>query len=543
MASAWRLLGRLASFCFIGLALPVLPAVAATYDVFPPNVGKAYWPSATQWQVIPGLVTSANSSTAKARLDFVGNSTYPTAYYTADANYVYFRVRINTNDAPPANWTDALWVLIDKNNDNVPDNAFAWDSKGSVNWTTEHNLELQKPAEASVVTAASTWDKVHMDDRDGDQSNKQAPDFNKISGHTTDGYLRLVGNQDGPNGANTATFVYLAVKWSYLTGDFSGPISSLAPGQTWRVQFGSADNGTDHAYITTDVAGSATVTTTLNTAGAWSGSITPNTSFSVSSSSQTNGYKDSVYFTATLPVEATGSVTFKTNNVVLSTSNLVSGIAYSLTFTNLPRGTNLITVEYAGDGNCLGSTNTLNQTVTNHPPVIGTTNYLRTAGLKLRIFVSELTNLLVDVDGDPVSLVRFNLATTNAVTLATNSTQILYPTNAPNVNDQISYLIRDDQGGTNTGPINVVINPFVTGQSNSLAITNGVAHLTFYGFPGYRYVTQRATNMNQLIWVDIATNSVAQQATNSFTNNVLIISVTDSNQTWPSAYYRLKWQP
>jgi hypothetical protein len=381
-----------------------------------------------------------------------------------------------------------------------------------------------------------------MDDRDGAGTAKVAPDFNMISGHTKDGYLRLVGNQDGPNGLNTATFVDIAVQWAYLIGTYNSTnISSLAPGQTWRVQFGSADNGTDHSYVTTDVAGSATTTMTLNTAGAWSDAIAPTTSFTLTSSSQTNGYRDSVYFTATLPSDATGSVIFKTNNVTLNTSNLVNGIARSLSITNLPRGTNLITAEYAGDGNSLGSTNTLYQIVTNHPPTAVTTNYLRTAGTKLRVFVNELTDRWTDVDGDPVTFIRFNLTTTNNVTVATNSTQLLYPTNCPNVNDQISFILRDNQGGTNTGLINVVINPFVTGQTNNLTATNGINHLTYYGFPGYTYIIQRSTNF--INWSDIATNLVPTQTTNSFTNNVLIISVTDSNPPLPSAYYRLKWQP
>ena len=63
-----------------------------------------------------------------------------------------------------------------------------------------------------------------------------------------------------------------------------------------------------------------------------------------------------------MPSDATGNVTFKTNNVALSTSNLVSGIAHSLTLTNLPRGTNLITATY---NDYLGGANTLNQVVIN----------------------------------------------------------------------------------------------------------------------------------------------------------------------------------
>ena len=266
------------------------------------------------------------------------------------------------------------------------------------------------------------------------------------------------------------------------------------------------------------------------------------TAVSVSSTSQTNGYRDGVTFTAFLPASATGEVTFKTNNVTLSASNLVSGMAGSLTITNLPRGTNLITAEYAGDSNFLGSTNTLNQVVTNHPPVVTTTSYTRTAGLKLRIFFADLTNHWIDADGDPVTLDGFNLVTYNNVNLVTNSSQALYPASSQNVNDQITYTIRDGQGGTSTGIINVVVNPFVTGQQTPTAfsISNNVITAIFYGMPDYVYQVQRSTNLNiGSGWVDIATNTVG-------TNG--LIQVTDpfpdlDGQLPASAYYRLKWHP
>jgi len=57
--------------------------------------------------------------------------------------------------------------------------------------------------------------------------------------------------------------------------------------------------------------------------------------------------------------------------------------------------------------------------------------------------------------------------------------------------------------------------------------------LTAYGIPGYTYVTQRATNLSQVTWLNLATNTLA--------TNAVIISVTDSNPPSPSAYYRLLW--
>ena len=165
-----------------------------------------------------------------ARVDFVGNATYPTAYYASDASYVYFRVRINTNDAPytpltPNTGLSALWahnimMLIDTNSDNIPDYAFSWDTAGNGSGV-DHQLELNVASASPLNTSTTLWSAVKMDDRDGTSASKTYPDFNTIAGHTNDGYVRLVGNQDGPGGANTTTFVEFAVKWSYLTGTYS----------------------------------------------------------------------------------------------------------------------------------------------------------------------------------------------------------------------------------------------------------------------------------------------------------------------------------
>ena len=298
--------------------------------------------------------------------------------------------------------------------------------------------------------------------------------------------------------------------------------------------------GTTNAAVTFTPADPADFNNAATTA-----SVTVNkvvTALGLISSSPTNGYRANVFFTATLPSAATGAVAFKTNGVLLNNSNLVSGIAYSFTITNLPRGTNLITAEYAGDSIYLGSTNTINQVVTNHPPVAVTTNYLRTAGLKLRLFFADLTSLWTDADGDPVTLVELNLVTTNTVNLATNSTQILYPASAGNVNDQFTYTIRDGQGGTNTGIIIVVVNPFVTGQQtpSALTVNNNAITATFRGIPAYVYEVQRSTNLTVgLGWVDIATNTVG-------TNGLLQVTdeFSDLGGHIPSsAYYRLKWHP
>jgi len=282
------------------------------------------------------------------------------------------------------------------------------------------------------------------------------------------------------------------------------------------------------------------------------------TAVAVGSLAPTNGYHDAVYFTATVTnVNAGNTVTFLTNGTALSTSNLVSGVAISLTITSLPRGTNIITAQYAGDGNYLGSTNTLNQYVTNHPPVAAVMTVVGTKGVDLAIALSDVATNWTDADGDPISLTRVTLTTTNGLVLSasnwvyqtngslvsivtTNSwSNIFYP-GGPSVADQISYSINDGQGGTNIGYINIVVDTNPVVGTNSIAsynFTNGVPFtLTAYGVIGQTYIAQRSTNLTS--WVNIATNVVN-------TNGVINVSDSfiDLGSNAPSPlFYRLMWQ-
>jgi fibronectin-binding autotransporter adhesin len=267
--------------------------------------------------------------------------------------------------------------------------------------------------------------------------------------------------------------------------------------------------------------------------------INPASTFvGASSSKNPSGYKDSVSYIATLPNDATGSVVFSSTNGPISTNTLSGGSATSLSITNLPRGTNVITVTYLGDGNYLGSTTNLSQIVTNHPPVLLPLNLTRTAGLGLHFTWSQLTNQWSDADGDVVTLTTFNLSTTNSVSLSTNATLIGYPSTAPNVADQINYTASDSYGDTVAGVINIAVNAYVTGTNSIVNITTGnPTTLKAYGVIGFSYITERSTNLTD--WASIATNTVS-------TNGVIYVSdsFSDLGGTPPSsAYYRIKWQP
>jgi hypothetical protein len=190
--------------------------------------------------------------------------------------------------------------------------------------------------------------------------------------------------------------------------------------------------------------------------------------------------------------------------------------------------------------NLLGINVPVNQT--NPPAQAGVYTVYRTAGLVLHIFWNNVITNWTDVSGPPV-FTGMNLVTTNGVTVLTNSVQILYPASAPNVNDQITYTITDATGEPSTGRINVVVNPFVSGQQNSapLIVSGGRVALTFYGIPGLKYDVQRSTNLTA--WATIESNySVDSTGPNAGLINIIDL-FSDLGYTPPSVYYRLVWNP
>jgi hypothetical protein len=241
------------------------------------------------------------------------------------------------------------------------------------------------------------------------------------------------------------------------------------------------------------------------------------------------GYKAAVAFTATLPADATGNVVFSATNGPISTNTLSSGTVTCLSITNLPRGTNVITVAYLGDVNYFGSTNNLNQVVTNHPPVATDATYYRAKNISLKIALTNLLTHVTDVDGDAIALSSVGIGLTNA-TITTDSFYIYYlpGTGAgSNDNDVVSYTVSDGFGGSATA--NLLINVYsAAGPAQMSLPTNGVVNITFFGIPNYTYVVQTTTNLS-VPWWTLSTNTAG-------TNGIW--QFTDPNATNAQQYYR-----
>jgi hypothetical protein len=271
-----------------------------------------------------------------------------------------------------------------------------------------------------------------------------------------------------------------------------------------------------------------TTTTTANILAAVSG-------LAFNASVNPAGYLGNVTFTASLPSDATGTVTLFTNGVSFASGAPGSG-AFAASLASLPRATNLVTAIYSGDANYSAATNSLSEIITNHPPQTGYFSFSVTNGISLKVPLSSLLTATVDPDGDTVSLVNVSTTSTNGMPIATNSTLLLFR-NTNYVNDSFSYVVTDHYGGYATGQVYVasVIAPF-TGQNTSLFTGGSSNLLTFHGIPDYNYVVQRSVNL--LTWKSISTNTAGYNGAINYVDTFADLSGPPS-----SAFYRLLWEP
>ena len=254
--------------------------------------------------------------------------------------------------------------------------------------------------------------------------------------------------------------------------------------------------------------------------------------FTLLSSESPSGFNDALTFVATnFPTDATSNIVFTANSLPFSTNLLANGGATSIVITNLPRGTNVIAANYVGDNNYTIAITSLNQVVTNHPPVAGAASYTRNAAIhQLKIAISDLLTNATDVDGDTNTLVGTSVST-NGVTLTTSGGYLFYNDANP-VADQFTYTVTDGYGGTNSAvvTINVDTTPLFGQASLAVDTTGGTATLNFAGIPGYSYSVARSTDL--INWTVIWTTNAPPGG---------VFQFTDSAPPQPSAYYQLEY--
>jgi hypothetical protein len=222
--------------------------VHATTNMWYPSTSATFsgWP--TNWVAMPSLNDPKELTDANARLDFVGDSFNPGAYWSSDSNYFCIRMRVAVSNVTSATFRDSHWIYIDRVGftngaaaADMPDYAIAWDTQS--NDPTKHGLEVMT---GTNLTAKAYWSQMSLNDMDGSNNQKIAPPDLNTSG---DGYIRTIDLRKTTNFGYT-TFIDFAVKWSALSAS-----TVLKTNQVWHLQFGSRNNANDHGFPQDDVAG------------------------------------------------------------------------------------------------------------------------------------------------------------------------------------------------------------------------------------------------------------------------------------------------
>ena len=233
----------------------------------------------------------------------------------------------------------------------------------------------------------------------------------------------------------------------------------------------------------------------------------------VSSSKNPSLPGDGVTFTFALSAVApgagtpTGLVQFKIDGANAGAPAALAGGVAGHTSPSLSAGTHAVVAEFAGDGNFFGTTNTLspNQSV-NTPPLAGVDTIERGWTNGTKVLVTTLLGNDSDADGDTISFVSFDVASTNGAVITRAGDWIHYaPAARLTLADCFGYTISDRRGVTTRGTVVVVVRNDEL-PSQNLAITDrgdGSYLIRFDGIPRITYRIERNENLDNPLWVQL----------------------------------------
>ncbi len=206
----------------------------------------------------------------------------------------------------------------------------------------------------------------------------------------------------------------------------------------------------------------------------------------LTSSLNPSTFGQSVTFTATLPTNVTGTVTFANGPTTLGTSTVTNGVA-ALATSALPAGTDSITATYNGDANNKTATASLTQTVTKATPAItvttpGTSTFGSPVPVTVMLPVGTTGTVTISSGGTTLGSGTVN-PTTGTVTVTTSTLPVgTDPITASyggdsNNNPVTGTTTQTVTKATPTVTLTSSTNPSVTGQSVTFIATlpSGVA--------------------------------------------------------------------
>ena len=125
----------------------------------------------------------------------------------------------------------------------------------------------------------------------------------------------------------------------------------------------------------------------------------------------------------------TGTGNFRINGSIGGAATLSGGVAAFAT-NSLPHGSNTVVVEYAGDPNFIGTTNSLAPAeVINTPPVAGNLTLQRNPNQGVKIRITDLLTNASDADHDALTLTVSPTSASNA-TVVVSGGWVMYATPA-----------------------------------------------------------------------------------------------------------------
>jgi hypothetical protein len=415
---------------------------------------------------------------------------------------VAFTASATDTDSPPQTLTFSLLAGATGATLNTNSGAFSWTPPVGFGGTSNlFTISVADNGSPSLSATQSFYVTV----------NKQTPVLKApVASAITYGQTLASSSLSGGAATNSANNASVA-------GSFAFTAPATAPGA------GTANQSVTFTPSDTTNYNSATVNVNVTVYQA-----SPTLAFS--SSKTPSGYKERVIFTASLPADATGTVNFLTNGVLFDARTLGSGSA-TATNSTLPNGTNLITAIYSGNSNYLGRTNTLNQVVTNTPPVLAAiTNRTVNVGQTVAFTASA-----TDTDSPPQTLTFSLLAGATNATLAANSGAFSFRPLVTQANSTNSFTLKVSDNGvpslSATQSFSVIVNPLSAPGISAISFAGGQFSFKVSGQSGPDYAIEISTNLKQ--WSNVfITNSPG-----------LPFNWTDTNVAAPQRFYRVKPGP
>lgn len=247
----------------------------------------------------------------------------------------------------------------------------------------------------------------------------------------------------------------------------------------------------------------------------------------VSSSANPSSSGTNVTFTATLNAVSpgaglpTGNVIFKDGATILGSNALTASATATFGTALLSHGTHTITAIYVGDGNFIGVTNTLTETI-DAPPVVGADTLSRSTNCWAKVRISTLLANDSDPDGDAITFVSTSATSTSGYTVAKHGKWISYePASGFAGSDSFTYSITDSYSRQASGTVTISMAANNAAAQNWDGTQNqggNSVQINFSGIPGRTYTIQYSTNVVTPSWQALGAATAGTTGVLNFTD-------------------------